>query len=178
MEAFDDLAWNIGAGNLIDPDSGVQIFTGLTNGQLTGSSYRPLNQDDLQRLSTPIPIKTPTLVLQLPVLRRGDFPDDYKKFEFPLPPNGQPVTPLYILGAINTWSGEVLTPAEIQEHDQRDAELTLRHPSDFVQHLLEFRRSRGNNDNTIRWVDILEEETNLHQIKEQPDGSFLVVLGC
>ncbi len=123
----------------------------------------PLTTADLRLLNQPIQLKTLDLVLNLSPVRYAYWEE---RVEFP---TGPMVTPLQILGAIYTYYNIQLTKEELDRLDEQGDEM--------VKEEVELARSEI--EKGTRWPrsEMMGDQVYFEGLDEQPDGSYLVILG-
>ncbi len=122
---------------------------------------RPIRPADLNLFNLPIYLKTPNLVLYLSPATNSEE----ERVEFP---TGPIVTALQILGAIHTYYTLPVTEAELNQMEARGDEMIL----DVLE---EIRKDRDEGKTILRSA-LMSTDIYLEGIKENPDGSFVVIL--
>ena len=124
----------------------------------------PLTRTDLDRLNQPIQLRTPNLVLNLPLFQSVDETD---KVEFP---TGNVVTPLEILGAIRTYYSLPMSEGEL-------ARLLEIVPARIRNKLLKANQNMPGYPQDYDHAWFMGDQIFFTGLTEEPDGSFTVGLG-
>lgn len=133
----------------------------LNNEGVTIDDHEPTPLDKI-KLSTPVQLKTPNLVLYMFPVK---YADNEERVEFP---TGNKVTPLQILGAIHTYYDLPLTIEEVDSLMQKEP---------GARDILEEARIQLESGHEVKRSEIMSDNTFFEGLTEQPDGSFVVNLG-
>lgn len=118
---------------------------------------------DLNLFNQPIRLKTPNLVLYLLPVRYANGEEERVEF-----PTGPIVTPLQILGAIYTFYSIPVTNEELDRWEYEGDEK--------IKRIISEAREEIRQGNPVPRDIIMYGEIDFDGLKENPDGSFIVLL--